>query len=382
MIVRNASVYTQDGGFETKDIYTSGAVFAAKEQAGDEVIDGEGCYAVPGLTDIHFHGAAGYDFSDGTLEAINRIARYEAQAGVTAIVPATMTIDEKELYQACGCADRYRREQEVGLRPGAALLWGIHLEGPFLSPKRLGAQNPAYLKRPENALYEGLQKISGGMVKLVSLAPELPGAMEFISRYRKETVLSLAHTAADYDTAMKAFGAGASHVTHLFNGMEPFSHREPGVPGAASEAGAEVELICDGIHIHPCVVRNTLRLLGEDRVLFVSDSMRAAGLSDGVYLLGGQRVRVAGNRAELSDGTLAGSVTNLMDCMRIAVKKMGIPLETAVKCAAVNPAKSVGLYHRCGSITAGKDASFVLLSKRDLSIRQVFLKGEKIPVEI
>ena len=382
MIIKNASVYTEEGRFETRAIYTAGEVFASEpEEAEGEVIDGEGCFAIPGLTDIHFHGCAGHDFCDGTLEAIDRIARYEAGIGVTAIVPATMTMDEDTLYAACEAAHKYRQEQEAGQRKGTALLWGIHMEGPFFSAKRLGAQNPVYLRKPDTELYEEMQKRSGGMIRLVSLAPELEGAMEFIRRYKGEVILSLAHTAADYDTAMKAFEMGATHVTHLFNGMESFSHRAPGVPGAAADAGVEAELICDNVHLHPSVVRSAIRILGEDKVLLVSDSMRATGLVDGTYLLGEQQVTVTGNRAALAGGALAGSVTNLMQCMRIAVKEMGIPLETAVKCAAVNTAKSVGLYDRCGSISAGKYANLVLLDREDLSVRQVILRGEKILVE-
>lgn len=379
MIIKNASVYTEAGSFEVKDIYTSGQLFASKpEEAKEEVIDGEGCFAIPGLTDIHFHGCGGYDFCDGTLEAIDKIARYQASVGVTAIVPATMTMDEETLYTACEAACRYRQEQEEGRRKEAALLWGIHMEGPFFSPKRLGAQNPAYLRRPDAVLYEEMQRRSGRMIRIVSLAPEQEGAMEFIRRYKEEVVLSLAHTTADYDTALKAFGMGASHVTHLFNGMETFSHRAPGVPGAAADAGVEAEVICDGVHLHPSVVRSVIRLLGEDKVLFISDSMRAAGLTDGTYLLGGQQVTVTGSRAVIANGALAGSVTNLMECMRIAVRKMGIPLETAVKCAAVNTAKCVGLYDRCGSITVGKYANLVLLDREDLRVRNVILLGEKI----
>lgn len=379
MIIRNASVYTEQGCFAIKDIYTAGQVFVSEPgEATGEVIDGKGCFAIPGLTDIHFHGSAGYDFCDGMVEAIDRIARYEASVGVTSIVPATMTMDEETLYAACEAAHRYHQEQKEGKRKDGALLCGIHMEGPFLSDKRLGAQNPAYLKRPDSALYEKMQKRSGGLIRLVSLAPETEGAMEFIRRHKGEVVLSLAHTSADYDTAMEAFEMGAVHVTHLYNGMEPFSHRAPGVLGATVDAGAEAELICDGVHVHPSAVRAAFRLLGEDKVLLVSDSMRATGLGDGMYSLGGQQIEVTGNRAVAPNGSLAGSVTNLMECMRIVIRDMGISLETAVKCAAVNTAKCAGIYDRCGSITSGKYANLVLLDREDLSVRQVILQGEKI----
>ena len=192
-------------------------------------------------------------------------------------------------------------------------------------------------------------------------------------------VLSLAHTATDYDTAVLAFEKGASHVTHLYNAMNPFTHRAPGLVGAAADTKkVEVELICDGVHIHPAAVRATFNLFGDDRIILISDSMMATGLEDGDYSLGGQAVKVVGNLATLKDGTIAGSATNLMDCMRTAVLKMGITRESAVKCAAVNPAKSVGIYDRCGSITPGKRANVVLLQKEDLSLRQVILEGKPL----
>ncbi len=165
-------------------------------------------------------------------------------------------------------------------------------------------------------------------------------------------------------------------MTHLYNAMPPYSHRAPGVVGAAADSGAEAELICDGVHIHPAAVRTTFKMLGEDKIIFISDSMMATGLEDGDYSLGGQAVKVTGTLATLKDGTIAGSATNLMDCMRRAVLDMKIPLEKAVKCAAVNPAKSVGIYDQYGSITAGKIANLVLLRKSDLSLYKVVLKGQ------
>jgi len=184
--------------------------------------------------------------------------------------------------------------------------------------------------------------------------------------------MSIAHTEADYDTAIGAFEKGASHVTHLYNAMNPYTHRAPGVVGAAADTRkVEVELICDGVHIHPAAVRTTFKIFGDDRIILISDSMMATGLEDGEYSLGGQAVKVVGNLATLQDGTIAGSATNLMDCMRTAVLKMGIPMESAVKCASANPAKSVGIYDQYGSITPGKMASLVLLKKEDLAIKQV-----------
>lgn len=203
--------------------------------------------------------------------------------------------------------------------------------------------------------------------------------MELIGKRSSATVISLGHTNADYDLSTEAFERGASHVTHLYNAMNPFEHRSPGLIGAAADReDVTVELICDGIHVHPAAVRTTLRIFGDDRIIFVSDSMRATGLEDGQYMLGRQMVNVQGRHALLADGTIAGSVTSLLDCMRRAVLEMGISLESAVKCAAVNPARRIGIYGSCGSISPGKKADVVLLKKEGLKLHQVILGGELV----
>lgn len=377
MIIKNAMVYTQEGNFKVQDICMSGEFFANVCDE-DDVLNAEGCYAIPGLTDIHFHGCVGYDFCDGNVEAIDKIASFQAREGITTIVPATMTVEEDALFRVCRAAADYFEKQELGQYEKNALLCGINMEGPFISREKAGAQNPVFIRKPDAVLFDDLQEASGGLIKLLAIAPEAEGAISFIREKSGKLILSVAHTAAGYDTAMEAFAAGAGHVTHLYNAMSPLSHREPGIVGAAVDTKAEVELICDGVHVHPSMVRTTIQMMGEDKVIFISDSMRATGLADGNYTLGGQAVTVTGNRAALEDGTLAGSVTSLMECLKIAVSEMKIPLETAVKCAAVNPAKCVGIYDRYGSITPGKYANLVLLDKEDLSVRKVFLKGREI----
>lgn len=203
--------------------------------------------------------------------------------------------------------------------------------------------------------------------------------MDFIEKVSDRVRVSLAHTTADFETAKEAFRRGANHVTHLYNAMPPLSHRAPGVIGAAcDDEKVMVELICDGIHSHPAVVRTTFKMFGDDRIIMISDSMMACGLEDGQYTLGGQDVTVYGNKATLTqEGNIAGSVTNLMNCVRTAVKEMGIPLESAVKCAAVNPAKAIGLYDRYGSLEIGKKADVVLLDK-ELNIQYVIQDGQVI----
>lgn len=379
MKIVHGHVYTEEAGFVQKNVNIQGNLIAGEEADNtpdEDVIDAEGCYVIPGLTDIHFHGCAGYDFCDDSVEAMKAIAAYQASVGVTTMIPATMTLPEEELVKICRTAADYARIRQM--QQHLAMFCGINLEGPFVSREKLGAQNPAYLQLPDQELFEKLQQESNGLIRMVDIAPELQGAMEFIQKNAGEVVISLAHTAADYETAKAAFEAGATHVTHLFNAMNPFVHREPGVIGAAADAGAYAELICDGVHIHPAAVRGILKMLGEDRIIFISDSMMATGLADGDYHLGGQPVKVVGRKAFLKDGTIAGSVTNLMECMRRAVLEMQIPLETAVKCAAVNPAKHMGLYEKCGSITPGKVANLVILDKESLEIRQVILNGNAL----
>ena len=376
MIIKNASVYTEDGRFLSKDIWIEKDYFVdCEEKVSDKtVVDGTGCYAIPGLTDIHFHGCVGHDFCDGTREAIDAMAAYEASVGVTNIVPATMTLGEDTLLEICKTAKAYREE---GLKEKRARLCGINMEGPFVAASKKGAQNGAYIKTPDLEMFDKLNEASGFMVKLIAIAPEVEGAMEFIDTRHDVVVISLAHTPTDFDTAVRAIERGANHVTHLYNAMNPYTHRAPGLVGAAVDTQkVEVELICDGVHIHPAAVRTTFKMFGDERIILISDSMMATGLEDGNYSLGGQAVKVVGNLATLQDGTIAGSATNLMDCLRTAVLKMGIPLESAVKCATVNPAKSVGIYDRYGSIAPQKKANVVLLKKEDLSLKQVILEGQ------
>lgn len=379
MIIKNGTVFTKDAVFEKLDVGITDSVIsglsAAPLSADDaDTIDAADCYVIPGLTDIHFHGCVGYDFCDGTNEAISAMAAYELANGVTTICPATMTLSEDMLSGICQNAAEYVKtphEKE-------ASLVGINLEGPFLSYAKRGAQNPEYLHKPDAAMLRRLQEKSDGLAKLVSIAPEEEGAMECIEALKDDIVFSIAHTTANYEQSMAAFQAGAKHVTHLYNAMPPFSHRDPGVIGAAFDTKeCEVELICDGVHIAPSVVRATFQLFGDDRVILISDSMQATGMPDGTYALGGQPVIVKGNLATLESGTIAGSATNLMDCMRIAVTKMGIPLESAVKAATLNPAKSIGIDEKYGSIEEGKTANIVILNQ-DLSIRHIIKDGKLV----
>lgn len=369
-------IFQEQGEFIPGTVYLCNDRIVSKADyqnaEGEEiVIDARNQYVIPGLTDIHFHGCMGSDCCDGTPEAFRTIAEYQLKQGVTSITPATMTMPEETLSEICRTARDFTC-------PNGADFCGLYMEGPFISLEKKGAQNESYIRPADTAMLNRLQDISGGKIRTVVVAPETQGAMEFIRENQETVNISLAHTTADYDTAKKALSLGASQLTHMYNAMPPFSHRAPGPIGAAAEHDhCMAELICDGVHIHPSVVRASLKLFSDDRIIFISDSMRAAGMEDGEYDLGGQAVTVKGNLAVLSDGTIAGSATNLMDCMRTAVLKMDIPLASAVKCAAVNPVKAIGLWKDYGSLTPGKYANIVILNK-DLGLETVFHRGTPI----
>lgn len=332
-------------------------------------------YILPGLIDIHFHGCAGHDFCDGTADAMRSIASYELAHGITIICPATMTLPEKTLAEICTvCASAAESEiLESGI-PLGDILKGIYLEGPFISMEKKGAQNPAFIHKPAIEMLRRLQRAAGGLIKIVAIAPETEGALDCIEAGQDIFRFTIAHTCADYETTKKAINVGAHHITHLYNAMPPFTHREPGVIGAAAESGSvTVELICDGIHIHPSVVRNTFRLFGAGRIVLISDSMMAAGMDDGEYALGGQKVWVNGSLAALEDGTIAGSVTNLFDCMRMTIR-MGVPKEEAVRAATANPAKAIGIEREYGSLQVGKKAD-ILVTDCKFNLQEVIKSG-------
>ena len=365
-----------DGGIVIKNgtieqVYTEGK----RPQTEDEVLDGKGMYAIPGLIDLHFHGCKGDDFCDGSRDAIARIAEYEASVGVTAIAPATMTLPVEELEQILRVAAEYKKGPHSKKE---ADFVGINMEGPFISPAKKGAQDERNIIPCDVKVCERFLEVSEGLVKFMGIAPEeSENAVSFIEAVKDKVNVSLAHTNADYDTAMAAFNAGADHAVHLYNAMPAFTHRAPGVIGAVYDSKhVMAEIICDGVHIHPAAVRATFEMMGEDRMILISDSMRATGLEDGEYTLGGQPVTVRGNLATLHDGTIAGSATNLMDCMRFVVKTVGLPLETAVMCATENPAKEIGIFNEVGSISVGKRADFVLLDQ-ELNIAAVYIDGKE-----
>ncbi len=357
--------FSKDGSFHNGTITIENGLIAQIDYHELDSTDIESDeYILPGLVDIHLHGCAGHDFCEGTETAFDAIEQYEMAHGVTSICATTMTLPSDTICNICKGICRHKGKS----------IFGIHLEGPFLSEGKKGAQNGAYLQKPNVELLKSFQEAASGMIKLVAIAPEEEGAMECIREYGNQVQFSIAHTSADYEIAKKAMKAGATHVTHLYNAMPPFSHRSPGVIGAAADMEeTHVELICDGIHVHPSVVRSTFKLFGKDRIILVSDSMMATGMEDGIYSLGGQVVNVKGNLATLEDGTIAGSVTNLFDCM-VNTIQMGIPKEDAILAATINPARSLGMETQIGSIEVGKKADLLIVDK-DFHLKMVIKDG-------
>mgnify|MGYP002546634376 FL=1 len=365
MIIKGGKVFQEDGSFLEQAIYINDhrLVDKAEYQDDGEVIDAEGLLVLPGLVDIHSHGAAGEDFSDGNPEGLKKILQYEKRCGITSYCPTSMTFPKERLRQIFASIKGAQTED------GATVV-GINMEGPFLDPAKKGAHVEKWIAAPDVAFVRELNQDADGLVRLVTLAPNMDGAEEFIKEMHEEVCISLGHTAADYDCASRAMKLGAHHVTHLYNAMQPFGHRAPGLIGAAmDDPECMVELICDGYHIHPSAIRAAFRMFGPERVILISDSMRATGMENGTYELGGQEVTVKDRKAVLKDGTLAGSATNLYGCMCKAVE-FGIPLEQAIMAATANPARSIGIFDRVGSIRIGKQADLLLVSE-NLKLKRV-----------
>ncbi|MCL2574011.1 MAG: N-acetylglucosamine-6-phosphate deacetylase [Defluviitaleaceae bacterium] len=376
MIIANGILFCDDGVFRKTDIEIESGIIKAigKGASGvQEVIDAKGKYIIPGLVDIHIHGCAGADFCDASPESIATMARFLVSRGTTSFLGTSLTLPQATLIDIFSTAKSMMDKHA----PDAAILRGINMEGPFFNPEKRGAQNKDYIADPNFDKFSELNKVSGGNIKTVAIAPEMPNGLDFIKKARGITNISLAHSAASYDIAKAAFDAGACHVTHIFNGMSPFGHRDPGIVGAAADSNATVELICDGHHVHPSAVRAVFAMFGNDKVCLISDAMTACGMPDGRYILGGQNVIVAKGAAMLEGGnTLAGSVATLFDCLKNVVK-FGISLDVAVKAATINPAKAMGIDKHVGSLTKGKQADVLILNK-DLSLEKVIIKGDTV----
>lgn len=312
-----------------------------------------------GLCDIHTHGAVGYDTMDG--KGLCEMSQYLAKNGITSWLPTTMTMDMDTIKAVVN--------KDLPETDGAQIL-GFHMEGPYISPKHRGAQNEKYIKTPDISEFSELKNI-----KKVTVAPELNGSMDFIRKCN--TVVSLGHTDADYECASEAFKSGAKCLTHTFNAMMPLHHRNPGPIGAAIDNDGYVEVICDGLHIHKSAIRMLYKTFGADRMVLISDSMRATGLSDGEYEFGGQMITVKDSVARTQEGAIAGSTTNLMGCVRKAIE-FGIPKEDAFKMASQTPATLINVNK--GKLEIGYDADFIIVDK-DLNIIKTVIAGKVFKAE-
>ncbi len=375
MFFKNANVYAEDFRFHSGAFAVKNKKFSAvfPEQVPEDAVDLRGAYVIPGLIDLHNHGNSGADFSDGDLNGLHSMAVYLGKNGITSFAPASMTLPYDVLGRAFETARQLRQERPAG----ASKLMGIQMEGPFFCEKKKGAQNGAYLQNPDFEAFRSLQEGCGGLIRFVDLAPELPGAVGFIQKAKELCAVSVAHTDATYDQAKAAFDAGATHLTHLYNAMPGIHHRNPGViPAAAEQETVRAELICDGLHVHPASVRLAFRMFGAARIVLISDALRCCGMPDGAYELGGQQAYLQGGVARLQDGTLAGSATNLYDCMRRAIS-FGIAPEDAIRAATWNPACALGAQREIGSIAVGKWADFVICGP-DFILQEVYLDGQKV----
>lgn len=374
MILKNAKVWLGESFHQLDIRIDQGRIAEIGENLVGQGQDLSGKMLLPGLVDVHSHGCIGYDFSTATVDEMQKMCRHYAERGVTSVLATTMTNPLSTIRTAMKNVRTIMEEQQKGTG-GAAHVLGVNMEGPFLGVDKKGAHDPQYLLPPDESLFEELYALSGNKIRLTDIDPTLPGGLNFIRKYHDRTKISLAHTSCDYELAQEAVKAGATEVTHLFNAMDGLHHRRPGLIGAVSDFPLYAEIICDGIHVHPSVIRMMFRLTPQ-QMLLISDSMCAAGLSDGEYELGGLQVFVKDGHANLQDGTIAGSTITVYDGLVNALK-FGVPLEIAVASATSIPADAIGCGDIAGKIAVGRSAD-LLIMEEDISLSQVYCEGKRI----
>ncbi|MEH7107690.1 N-acetylglucosamine-6-phosphate deacetylase [Bacillus sp. JJ1764] len=382
ILLKGMKIYTEDQTIEkgyikveNQKIMEMGSIANLTNEDGLKVIEvPEYFHAVPGFIDVHIHGVNGADTMDATTEAIDTMATSLPREGTTSFLATTMTQEAAKIEAAIVNASNYIARQPTN---GVAEVVGIHLEGPFVNPKMAGAQPVQHITEPDLTLFKKWETLSNDTIRLVTIAPEQPGGLELI-RYLKEKgiIASIGHTNATYEDVGRAIEAGANHVTHLFNQMRGLHHREPGVVGAAFLRKELVaELIVDGIHVHPEMVKLAYLQKQSEGLILITDSMRAKCMKNGQYDLGGQEVTVKDGKATLADGTLAGSILTLGHGVRNMMTYSGCSLHEVIKMASVNPAKQLKMYDRKGSLTVGKDADIVILDKQ-MEVAMTICRGK------
>ena len=360
MLFQNALLFLPDGHFRLGDMRVNGEWIAEIGEKlsllpGEEALDCGRRKLAPGLIDIHTHGCRMHDFCEGTEEAFEAMAACYIENGITTVCPTSMTLPVERLEEIYLAYARW-----IEKNPRGARMIGINMEGPFISVAKKGAHEAGYIVPADIESFKRLWAASGGRIRLCDAAPEIPGNLDFIREAKDFCTISIAHTAGSYEEVIAGFEAGAKGVTHLFNGMSGFSHRSPGCPGAAFDRAEYAELICDGEHVLPPVLRAAVKLLGPERLVVISDSVTPAGMPEGTRCtLGGEEVAVRGGRAELPDGTIAGSIVNLLEEVRRLIG-FGIPEETALLGCTRNPARAIGA-GEIGELAAGKRADLLLL---------------------
>ncbi|NLN18612.1 MAG: N-acetylglucosamine-6-phosphate deacetylase [Firmicutes bacterium] len=344
------------------------------------VIEARDYIITPGFIDVHMHGGAGHDLMDGRLDSLQEMAAAHGRHGTTSLLAGAVTASQEALEAV---AEMVKEAMDVSRQVewGGAQVLGFHLEGPYINLEKVGAQNPAYVRSPSKDEIERLMEILGSGLRIITLAPEVPGALEVIPWLRERRVcVSLGHTAASYEEAMEAIAAGADHATHIFNAMGPLHHRDPGVVGAVlATPEVTAELIADGIHVHPGAMRVVWRAKGSSRICLVTDSGMAMDMPDGRYVLGELPVEVKDGVARLVEGgALASSTLGMDQAVRNMVELVGVPLEEALKMATAVPARQIGMSERKGSVEVGKDGDLCLLGP-DLLCQRTIVGGRLLP---
>ena len=385
MIIKG-NIYGTDRHFHTGTISTMGNLIEnvsldnkinPPDTAASDYIDACEGYVIPGLIDIHLHGAMGCDIGDATYNAIDRIAKFELSKGITSFVGATMTMPIDNILEVINNTRDYINHSRVDDEPAElSTLIGLNVEGPFISPDKCGAQNKSHILPPDLELAMEFIKTGDGIVKILGLAPEMCSDISIIKSLSESVKVAITHSNCDYDTATSAIDMGASHVTHLYNGMSGFNHRSPGILGALVDSdNVTIELITDGVHVHPAAVNMAYKLFTDSCLIMVSDSMRGCGLGDGIYTLGDMDIEVKGGRATIKGtDSPAGSVSSLYDNF-LSAYNMGIPLESIVAMSTINPARCVGMDNKLGSLENGKLADILILDK-DLNIDTIIKNGK------